>query len=234
MRHNVIFLFFISLGALLGPGITFAQEEVVQDSIDDREKYGLRVGTDLSKLARSFFQEDYEGFEILGDYRVYENFYAAAELGSERLPFKEDNLSVVANGQYIKFGVDYNAYENWTGMENMIIAGLRYGFATFSQELEEYTIYSTSQFFGPDIRTDGGTTSGLTANWIELVAGLKVEVLNNLYLSANVQLKRRLFQTAPNNFDNLTIPGFNRTYDDSNIGVGYGYAISYLIPIYKK
>ncbi|WP_372920085.1 DUF6048 family protein, partial [Salegentibacter sp.] len=59
-------------------------------------------------------------------------------------------------------------------------------------------------------------------------------ILNNLYLTANVQLKRRLFQKTPNNFDNLTIPGFNRTYDDSNFGVGYGYGISYLIPIYKK
>ncbi len=35
-------------------------------------------------------------------------------------------------------------------------------------------------------------------------------------------------------FDNLYIPGFNRTYDFSEFGAGFGYGISYLIPIYKK
>lgn len=242
MKHNAIFLFFTSLAYFLFSATVTAQEPVVQDTIDVevqdtvevKEKFGIRVGIDLSKLARSFFQEDYEGLELVGDYRVYDNFYAAAEIGSESLPFKEDNLKVTATGQYAKVGVDYNAYENWAGMENMVYVGLRYGFSTFKQDLEEYQIYSTNQFFGPDIRDEGREYSGLTANWVELVAGLKVEVLNNLYLSLNVQLKRRLFQTAPDDFDNLTIPGFNRTYDGSNIGVGYGYTISYLIPFYKK
>ncbi|MFO7719393.1 MAG: DUF6048 family protein, partial [Gillisia sp.] len=47
-------------------------------------------------------------------------------------------------------------------------------------------------------------------------------------------VKRMVTQSTPSNFDNLTIPGFNRTYDDSSFGVGYGYTISYLIPLYKK
>ncbi|MGM0933817.1 MAG: DUF6048 family protein [Bacteroidota bacterium] len=234
MKQTAISLFSTSLIFLLATGFLFAQEPTALDTIDQREKYGIRVGTDLSKLARSFFQDDYDGFEIMGDYRVYDNFYAAAEIGSESLPFSEDNISVVSTGQYVKIGVDYNAYENWTGMENMIFAGLRYGFSTFKQELHEYTIYNTSQFFGPDVRNEMIENSGLNASWIELIGGLKVEILNNLYLTANVQVKRRLFQKTPNNFDNLTIPGFNRTYDDSNFGVGYGYGISYLIPIYKK
>lgn len=233
MKHCAIFLFIISLIFLL-PQKGISQENTALDTAEVREKYGLRVGIELSKLARSFFEEGYEGLELVGDYRVYGDFYAAAELGSESLPFRGDNISVTSTGPYAKVGVDYNAYENWSGMENMIYAGFRYGFSTFTQELEEYRIYSTSQFFGPDIRTEPIENSGLTANWVELIAGLKVQILNNLYLSANVQLKRRLFQTAPNNFDNLTIPGFNRTWDDSSIGVGYGYTISYLIPIYKK
>ena len=69
---------------------------------------------------------------------------------------------------------------------------------------------------------------------MEVVAGLKVQLINNVYLGANVQLKRRITQTTPSNFDNLAIPGFNRTYDESLFGVGFSYTISYLIPLYKK
>ena len=76
--------------------------------------------------------------------------------------------------------------------------------------------------------------NGLTAFWAEIQAGLKVQVLNNVYLSINVQLKRLVNEQQPDNFDNLYVPGFGRTYDTSEIGVGYSYGITYRIPFYKK
>ncbi|MAG87463.1 MAG: hypothetical protein CMB97_08890 [Flavobacteriaceae bacterium] len=199
-----------------------------------KEKYGLRVGIDLSKLARTVLDDDYTGFMLEADMRIYKNYYLAAEIGNETLPFGEDYIKVSSSGSFVKIGANYNAYENWKGMQNIVFAGLRYGFSTFSQDLEEYQIYTTNNYFGDDIRIDGSKASGLNASWIELMAGFKVEVLKNLFLSANVQLKRRLSQTTPDGFDNLTIPGFGRTFDESNFGIGYGYSISYLIPIFKK
>lgn len=204
------------------------------DTLEYRERYGLRLGVDLSKPIRTLIQEDYRGLEIMGDYRVYKDYYLAAELGNEKLPFDADNLRVTASGSYIKIGVDYNAYENWAGMENMIFAGLRYGFSTFSQTLEEYQIYAINPFFPVTTIDVPRESSGLTASWLELMIGIKVEILQNLYLGGNVQLKRRVTQSTPSNFDNLVIPGFNRTFDESNFGVGYGYNISYLIPLYRR
>lgn len=199
-----------------------------------KERYGLRVGVDLSKPLRTLIQEDYRGLEILGDYRVYKDYYLAAELGNEKLPFEGDNLRVTSSGSYIKVGVDYNAYENWAGMENMIFAGLRYGFATFSQTLEEYNIYALNPYFPPTSIEGPFESSGLTANWLEFLVGLKVEILPNLYLGGNVQLKRMITQVSPSNMDNLVIPGYNRTNDASSFGVGYSYNISYLIPLYRS
>ena len=40
--------------------------------------------------------------------------------------------------------------------------------------------------------------------------------------------------TELDDFESLYIPGFHRTYQDSNIGVGWGYGLSYMIPITKK
>lgn len=230
-QTRLIYLSIISFFLLLtGP----LQAQTVVDTVNYEERYGIRVGIDLSKPLRSLLQENYRGLEIMGDYRVYDNYYAAAELGNEQIPFEGDNLSVTANGSYIKLGVDYNAYDNWAGMENFIYAGLRYGFSTFSQTLENYTIYKRDQYFPPIVVDEPFESSGLTASWVELVVGLKVEILHNLYLGGNVQLKRIVTQSTPNNFDNLVIPGFNRTYDESSFGVGYGYNLSYLIPLYRK
>lgn len=198
------------------------------------EKFGLRVGTDLSKLARTALEDGYTGFEIMGDFRFSKRFYAAAEIGNETRDWDEENLTATTKGSYIKLGADFNAYRNWVGMENLIHVGLRYGFATFSQELTGYGVYTSNPTFPTEFVLINNEFTGLTASWIELQAGVKVEVWDNLFLGVNVQLKRKFAEDKPDNFDNLIIPGFNRTYDFSQFGAGYGYTISYLIPIVKR
>ncbi|MCB0457694.1 MAG: hypothetical protein KDC91_08125 [Flavobacteriaceae bacterium] len=214
-----------------------AQEsvETIPDSIQvSKQKYGLRIGGDISKLARTAFEKGYSGFEIVGDLRFSKKFYAAAEVGTETRDWDEDNLKATISGSYFKLGVDYNAYNNWIGMNNAITAGLRYGFATFSEELTQYPIYTTNTTFPAEIRTEPINFTNLNASWIEFILGVKTEILSNLYLGINVQVKRMVGEKTPENFDNLIVPGFNRTYDFSKFGVGYAYSLSYLIPILKR
>ena len=224
---SLIFIFILGFSAN-------AQQAALQDTTNYKEKYGLRIGIDLSKPIRTLLDDTYSGLELVGDYRVYDNYYISGEIGTEELTFEGDNIETTSNGSYIKIGGDYNAYENWLEMQNAIFVGVRYGFATFSQTLDSYRIYTSSDYFEPDVRENNLETTGLTASWAEIMVGIKVEVLNNLFLSANVQLKRRISQNTPSNFDNLAIPGFGRTYDSGEFGAGFGYSISYLIPFYKK
>ena len=214
----------------------FAQETPisVSDSISFKEKYGVRVGVDLSKPLRTLLDEDYSGFELLGDYRILKHYFIAAELGNEQFDYNETNLEAFTKGSYIKVGANNNAYDNRIGMINEIFVSLRYGFSTFSQELQSYTIYTDTPFFDPTVVSDPVNYDGLTASWIELQLGIKAELFNNLYLSVHVQLKRRVSNDSPENFDNLFIPGFGKTYDGSEFGAGYGYSLSYLIPIFNK
>ncbi len=232
MKQPQIFLFFISIFCLLGIENSKAQTAI--DTVQYEERYGLRVGVDLSKPLRTLVQDDYSGLELLGDYRIYKNYYLAAELGNEQLDLRENNLSVSSKGSYIKLGADYNAYENWEGMENVIFLGLRYGFSTFSQTLESYSIATQTPYFSGNIIDTPQETKGLTASWVELIVGIKVELFQNLYLGGNVQLKRQVTETTPSNIDNLSIPGFGKTNDFSQFGVGYSYNVSYLIPLYKR
>ena len=76
--------------------------ETVKDSIVIEQKYGLRVGLDLGKLSRTFFDENYSGFEINTDYRLSNNLYVAGELGIEEFTIETDYLNYNINWQFYK------------------------------------------------------------------------------------------------------------------------------------
>ena len=120
-------------------------------------------------------------------------------------------------------------------MENLITSGLRIGISSFSQTRERFTIYdANSQTWGELQNNEREEFSDLSAAWAELIFGIKAEVLNNVFLGFNVQIKARLSEKSPSNFENIFIPGFGRTYDSSKVGTGFSYTLSYLLPIYKK
>lgn len=197
-------------------------------------RYGVRVGVDLFKLSRSFYDKDYKGLELVGDYRWDKKHYIAAEVGNENKTTDDERLNFTTKGSYLKVGFDYNGYENWLDMENIISIGLRYGFSTFSQELNSYKIYNSNPYFGeiPPIAS-GQKFNGLTASWIEVVAGMKAKVFNNFFLGFSLRFNRLISNKQPGNFENLYIPGFNRTYN-GDFGVGFNYTVTYFVPIFKK
>ena len=215
-------------------GYSQEKERDMNDTIIKNNKYGLRIGIDLARPSISLFDENFSGFEFMVDYRLAHRFYIAAEYGFDQDNQTESNLIATTKGSYFKIGGDFNAYNNWVGMNNAIYVGLRYGLSTFDQNLEGYTIYTGDSTFPENMVIDPIAYKGLTAHWAEFIFGIKTEILTNLFLSINLQLKNKFSEDVPENFNNLYIPGFNKTNDYSNFGVGFGYGISYLIPIYKK
>ncbi|WP_299364268.1 DUF6048 family protein [Winogradskyella sp.] len=223
---------------LLSTTMALSQEEnnTVRDTLIYKQKYGLRLGADMSKLARTFIDDNYTGFEIMGDYRLTKRIYLAGEIGNEEFTTDNEVLNNTTSGSYIKGGVDLNFYRNWLDMENMIYIGFRGGASTFSQTLNSYNIYNVNnQYWNQQFTVEEGTEfDGLTAFWVEIIVGLKAELFNNFFAGINAQLKGLITETAPDGYENLYIPGFNRTYDSGRFGVGFGFNLSYLIPIFKK
>lgn len=198
------------------------------------DRYGLRVGVDLFRLTRALYDKGYKGIELVGDYRLTKKYFLAAELGNENKTTDDVRLNFTSKGSYLKVGFDYNAYENWLDMENVISIGMRYGFSSFNQELNAYKIYNTSPYFGEKpFYPSTEKYSGLSASWIEVVAGIKAKVFNNVFVGFSLRLNQLVTNKKPDNFDNLYIPGFNKTYNGS-FGVGFNYTVSYFLPIYKK
>jgi hypothetical protein len=228
--------YFFSIGLLLCSFLAQSQEKKKDTIIipQKQERYGVRIGIDLYKLARSVYDKDYKGLELTGDYRLTRKYYLAAEIGNENKTTDEDQLNFTTKGTFLKAGFDYNAHENWLNLENMIYVGLRYGVSSFSQELNTYKIYNPNPYFGEtDDIVSGEKFSGLSAQWAEVVVGIKTEVFKNTFVGFSLRMNKLFSNKKPGGFDNLYIPGFNRTYD-GDFGVGFNYTVSYFIPLYKK
>ena len=225
-------------GVLLDNGNLKNQKTAAEKKKDSlpikTNRYGLRVGVDLFKLTRALYDKDYKGIEFVGDYRLTKKYYLAAEIGNENKTTDDARLNFTTKGSYLKAGFDYNAYENWLDMENIISIGLRYGVSTFSQELNTYKIYNPNPYFGEvPLIASGEKFNGLSVHWFEVVAGVKAKVFDNVFMGFSLRLNTLISNKKPGNFDNLYIPGFNRTYD-GNFGVGFNYTVTYFVPIYKK
>ena len=229
-----MFVFFISFFCIVGQ--LFAQETDTTATKKQRlnNSYGVRVGTDINKVIRTLTSNNYRGFEINGDYRLTKKYYAAAEIGTEKITLNENSISTTSTGGYLKAGIDYNAHKNLVGMRNLIFIGVRYGVAAFDQKLNNFNIATRNSFFeNPQISSDL-SNNGLTAHWAEFLAGIKAEIFNNLFLGFNVSLKFMITEDKPDGFDNTFIPGFGKTNEFSQVGTGFSYFISYYIPFYKK
>lgn len=213
----------------------FGQNEVKRDSIVYVDRYGLRLGTDIYKLTRNIYDKDYKGFEFNADYRYNKKIYIAAEAGFENKRTLDERLDYNTQGVFLKFGANYNFYENWLDMDNQIYIGARYGFGLFEQKLNAFRIYQINPvndenpFVNSDLKF-----SGLTAHWVEIVLGFQAELLKNIYGGFNVRLNYMINQSRPENFDNLYINGFGRVYEGSNFGANFNYTLSYYLPLVKK
>ena len=130
--------------------------------------------------------------------------------GTKKKTQQSERINFTTNGTYLKLGFDYNMYKNWKGMNNAIYLGMRIGNSFHKQQVNEYEPYQIDHYWntgvikqGPEIREQ----DALSARWVEVVAGIKVKMINNIYMGFSLRLNRLMSETRPVNFDNLYIPG---------------------------
>lgn len=229
--------YYINFFVFLICGLAIAQKELKSDTLAPEIRYGIRLGLDLSKPIRSFLEPEYKGLELVGDYRLGRHLYVAGELGNERKVVDKDAVRFKTSGTYLKLGIDYNVYDNWAGMDNLIVVGFRYGISKHQQTLLGYNRLITNRYWQEDNiihLNEEKSFTGLSGQWIELRLGIKAELLHNVFMGISLQMHRLLSDKDPKNFENLFIPGFNKVLTDNLYGAGLNYTISYQIPIYKK
>jgi len=239
MKKRQTYLFIISL--IIPSSMVFSQaESELNDSLTINDKIlninKIRLGFDVFKPIKSSSDGDNLNYEIVGDLQITENLYLAAEYGLTDRLIEDENINFNSNGSFLRFGFDYNMFKNWVGMDNSIFLGLRYGTSNFSNKIESYNVRNSDAYFSNFVDNNYQTIdhSNLTGNWLEIVAGVKVETFNNVYLGFSLRLNKLLSTQKPENFDNLYIPGFNKVTDDNTFGSGFNYTLTYSIPLRKK
>ena len=207
---------------------------VIKDKILTINK--LNIGLDLFKPIKSSSDGDNLNYEIVGDLQLTENLYLAGEYGIVDRIIEDENINFNSSGSFLRIGFNYNMFENWVGMDNSIYLGLRYATSNFSNKIINYTVRNQDSYFSNLVENDFQTIeySGLSGNWIEIIAGLKVETFKNVYLGFSLRLNKLLSDSEPDNFDTLFIPGFNKVTDDNTFGSGFNYTLTYSIPLRKK
>jgi hypothetical protein len=97
--------------------------------------------------------------------------------------------------------------------------------------LNSYKIYNANLILKRFRLSHQEKFNDLTASWIEVVAGLKAKVFDNVFIGFSLRLNRLVSNKSQKKF--YLFPGFNRTYD-GDFGVGLNYTVSYFIPILRR
>jgi hypothetical protein len=199
----------------------------------------VRVGTDLVAIGYTFAGRDQFRFELNADADIHKYFvafdYGFANIGRSDSTFQYQN-----NGHYIRLGADINLLPQ-DEFGNVIFIGLRYGRSIFSDNLAFNGV--KNEYYGPinsaningDLRN-----SGLQMGWGEVVMGVKIQLVKQLFLGFTGRFK---VGSSINGVDNLVpfeVPGYG-TYARKNV-FGFNYLIYYrfkfrdkpLIPKRKK
>lgn len=232
MKIKLMLKYFISTLVTLSCIAIETNATVANDSL---KKFGIRIGTDLQKIIRSASSQEYNGISLNADIRFKESIFLFSEIGNEKKMVEYSSVDSEISGNYIKLGLQFKLNKDIIGIRNLIYSSFGFGISSFDQTILRYNIYNIySDLWGEFTNTDAIILKNLNANWIEIGFGVKTEILNNLFLGIELQLKNLIYQKNKNDIANFYIPGFNRTYESSNFGTGFNYSLTYLIPIIKK
>ena len=205
-----------------------AQTVVLKKNEVKKEQSGISFGIDIAPFIMLAFQPERKGTAFIGRYRFKSNWYIIGEMGFANVNFDKSSYAYKSNGGFLKIGMDYNFFKSKKpGNNDNITAGIRYGIATQSHQSPRYTIID--DYWGDYTGSIG--LSNVTSHYVDLVAGIRTEVLKNFYMGWTLRLKTLISANTSNVLEPYTIPGYGK--GDNNVNLGFTYTLEYAIPFKK-
>lgn len=196
---------------------------------DTLRTFGPRIGLDLAKFLYYFTEPAEYGAEISADFEVYKNLYPVIELGYSNMSDTSALFDYASSGTYARMGVDYNVLSlGDRSVHHTITVGARYGLSIFTQKTEN--MFIENAYWG-DLLIDSYESS-LRGHWIELVGGIRAEVLPNLFMGWMVRFKILLNPYMDPNVTPALVPGYGNAANPR--AFGFSYTIAYKIPLFKN
>lgn len=220
--------FIISILFLTATVSASAQEDVEEEEervaiVDSAHQ--LRLGFDISRILFNEMQKDKEkriSYELELDFYWRRDLYVVAEGGWGNASLNYPDLAYNSSNIFFRAGINKSllprlAQNDW----DMAFIGLRYGVGLINRSDASYMITDSTW----------GTVSGnvpatnLTAHWIELTGGVRVEVAKHLFLGWNMRGKFMLNAKQFTELPPYNIAGYGKgeknTVFDFNIFLSY-------------
>lgn len=192
-----------------------AQDSVRADTI--RNKFlptGVRVGYDLISAGKSYFQDDFSGWEFQGDVDFH-RYYLVIEYGRWGRDQASDSATYSNSGNYWRIGADVN-FLTKDPDRNALFLGLRYGRSVFSESMN---VMRYDRVWG--LLSDNFEHSDVNASWIELTTGLKVKIWKTLWIGYTARFKFGLSNKGSQEMLPYDVPGFGITNKETSWGFNY-------------
>lgn len=194
-------------------------------------QYGIRFGVDIVRPIMAQFKEGYDnGFQVMLDGRVHKDLFVAGEIGYHKRSTDFTAVSSDIDGFFLKAGVDYNFMKGLRKRNDTFYAGARLGYSNFDQRIYNYQV--DNDYWGDPELADL-PSERVNATWMEILFGLKVEVLKNFYMGMTVRYGIMFSaKDRVNDIKSPDVPGFGEVF--SGRGFNFDYGLFYMIPTKRK
>lgn len=219
------FTFILSLLAIISLGQSQPKKKVDPEEKKYIHMKGLRFGADVTRPFQYLWTKgDRYGTEFSVDMELLPNLFPTFETGIEAMKIKTDFIDYVSNGSYSRIGIDYNLLNaDKVTDKDILYFGLRYGFTFARQEVNQYKIDS---YWGTETGSFGNQP--FSAQWAEVLLGIKGEILHNLYMGWTIRGKIKMNTKDVGMPPLYFIPGYGKA--EKGFNFDFTYSVYYNIP----
>ncbi|MCK9311591.1 MAG: DUF6048 family protein [Bacteroidales bacterium] len=185
---------------------------------------GIQIGFDLVSPASYLISDSY-GVDIKADINLWNKYFPTVELGyADFDKTSEDGINCTSSGQYFKVGINKALSYRGNKAEDLFFAGIHYGFSSFSYNLDNLVYYPN--YWGYDNITSFQDQEA-TTGWIELVAGVRIQIIGPISLGWTAQYKSTLHVSDGRNSIPAYIPGYGENFKPK---LGMAFHLYYRLP----
>jgi hypothetical protein len=190
----------------------------------------VRVGVDPGTLYYMIFSQKRNFFEAEADIDI-DRFFLVGNYGTTDYTLEKPTFLYENSGTYFRVGADIN-FMHEDPHDNVAFWGLRYASASFKDELDYQTDAVIQSETGWPNTMESIENNSLSARWFEMVGGMKIKVVKQLYLGFTVRYKLFMKTSGAQDMKPYYVPGFGKNIKRSSFG--FNYYVSYRLPFRKK
>jgi hypothetical protein len=187
------------------------------------------VGSALSSALSSGVTYSYEAGAQVDLKHKYFPIFEIGVAGANKT--SNDNIAFKTNGMFSRLGIDINLLspkKDQKPTTNLFLAGVRLGVSNFKYSLNN-AIITDNYWGGTEILNYSNTPN--TKIWYEIVVGVRVEVVKNIFMGWSIRSKNLLNPDVTGQITPWFIPGFGINNGSS---WGFNYTIGYKLNIHSK